>query len=85
MIVLCAGLATAPARAAERRPSTPGWLDELSLAARAWVAELTGLWAPVPHGVTSARGASDATTPLQPPDTATLKDHVDNPGQTAMK
>lgn len=53
-------------------------------AARLWLAELSSLWAPAPHGLT-VRGAGDAATPLPPPDTDTLKQHVDNPGQTAMK
>lgn len=53
-------------------------------AARLWLAELSSLWAPAPHGLT-VRGASDTATPLPPPDTDTLKQHVDNPGQTAMK
>jgi hypothetical protein len=60
------------------------WLG-LARAAGVWLAELSGLWAPAPHGLTTARGASGTLTPVPPPDDDALKQHVDNPGQTAMK
>jgi hypothetical protein len=60
------------------------WLG-LARAAGVWLAELSGLRAPVPHGLTAARGASTTLTPVPPPDDDALKQHVDNPGQTAMK
>lgn len=61
-----------------------GQASWLASAVRVWLAGLSNLGAPAPHGLAAARG-SDASNPLPPPDADTLKQHVDNPGQTAMK
>lgn len=84
MVVLCAGLAAAPAGAAERA-SIPAWPSGLAAAARVWIGELMGLWMPAPHGLTAVRGNEDTSSTTPPPDADQLKQHVDNPGQTPMK
>jgi hypothetical protein len=79
MAVLCMGLTAMPAQAA-----TLTWGQEAISAARAWLGELLGGW--VLAGAPSIAVDDTSGTPTSTPTTdAQLKQHVDNPGQTAMK
>jgi hypothetical protein len=91
MAILCATLAAAPAQAAATRSPALGLGQELVLAARVWLGGLLGSGALAPSGAAAGLRAVSGNDE-QPsavgilPTTSPLDDqHVDNPGQTAMK
>jgi hypothetical protein len=96
--VLCAGLA-APAEAAGPRVPALSWPQGIVAAARLWLGDLLGGRTPAPHGgktdgqaaLTAVAGADEQVLdedgnpiPVGVAGIFKLKQHVDNPGQTAM-